>query len=228
LLEPHVKRELIEKLHCQFHEMYGTSEVSTATNINFTQVSHKTKTVGKCLEESQIRIVDDAGNQLPIGEVGEITVKSLLAFKGYYGMPEKTAASYTADGFFHTGDLGKLDEDGYLYFCGRKKELIITGGINVYPPDIEECLQKIPGVAECAAFAYPDERLGEIVAVAIVKEEGAQLTSKAVQFHCARNLADFQQPHKIFFLAELPRNAMGKLVKGKLYETVKKNAEVEA
>lgn len=228
LLEPHVKRELIEKLHCQFHEMYGTSEVSTATNINFTQVSHKTKTVGKCLEESQIRIVDDAGKELPVGEVGEITVKSLLAFKGYYGMPEKTAAAYTADGFFHTGDLGKVDEDGYLYFCGRKKELIITGGINVYPPDIEECLQKIPGVAECAAFAYPDERLGEIVAVAIVKAEGVELTTKAVQFHCARNLADFQQPHKIFFLAELPRNAMGKLVKGKLYETVKKNAEIEA
>lgn len=222
LLELHVKQELIDKLHCQFHEMYGTSEVSTATNINFTQVSHKTKSVGKCLQESQVRIVDDAGNGLPVGDVGEIAVKSQLAFKGYYGLPEKTAAAYLPDGFFRTGDLGKLDEDGYLYFCGRKKEMIITGGINVYPLDIEDCLQKLAGVAECAAFSYPDERLGEIVAVAIVKEPDSQLTKKAVQFHCARNLADFQQPHKIFFLEQLPKNAMGKLVKGKLYETVQK------
>ena len=95
----------------------------------------------------------------------------------------------------------------------------------MYPLDIEECLQKLAGVAECAAFSYPDERLGEIVAVAIVKEEGSDLTAKAVQFHCARNLADFQQPHKVFFLNELPKNAMGKLVKGKLYETVKKDAK---
>lgn len=224
LLEPHVKRELIEKLHCQFHEMYGTSETSTVTNINFAEASHKTNSVGKCLEEAQIKIVDDNGDEVPVGQVGEIICKTKLAFKGYYNMPEKTAASYT-DGYFHTGDLGRVDEDGYLYFCGRKKELIITGGINVYPLDIENVLQKLEGVAECAAFSYPDERLGEIVAVAIVKEEGAELTQKAVQFHCARNLADFQQPHKIFFLKELPKNTMGKLVKGKLYETVKKGAQ---
>ena len=221
LLELPVKQVLIDKLRCQFHEMYGASEISTATNINFTQVSNKTKTVGKCLPQAQLRIVDDERKELPVGQIGEIAVKSTLAFKGYYRLPEKTAEAYSEDGYFHTGDLGRVDEDGYLYFCGRKKEMIITGGINVYPQDVEESLQKLAGVAECAAFPYPDERLGEVVAVAIVKEPDSELNARAVQFHCARNLADFQQPHKIFFLDELPKNAMGKLVKGKIYEIVK-------
>lgn len=222
LLELPVKQVLIDKLHCQFHEMYGASEISTATNINFTQVSNKTKTVGKCLPQAQMRIVDDARKEVPVGQIGEIAVKSTLAFKGYYRLPEKTAEAYSEDGYFHTGDLGRVDEDGYLYFCGRKKEMIITGGINVYPQDVEETLQKLAGVAECAAFPYPDARLGEVVAVAIVKEPDSQLNARTVQFHCARNLADFQQPHKIFFMDQLPKNAMGKLTKGKIYETIKK------
>lgn len=224
LLEQHVKRELIEKLHCEFHEMYGTSETSTVTDINFKETINKTNSVGKSFGTAEIKIMDDDCNELPVGKVGEIVCKSLLAYKGYYRMPEKTKSAYTGE-YFHTGDLGRVDEDGYLYFCGRKKELIITGGINVYPMDIENSLIKFPGVKECAAFSYPDERLGEVVAVAVVKEENSDLTTKEIQFYCARNLADFQQPHEIFFLEELPKNAMGKMVKGKLYEAVKKNGE---
>lgn len=222
LLELPVKQVLIDKLRCQFHEMYGASEISTATDINFTQVGNKTKTVGYPLKEAQLRIVDENRKEVPVGQIGEIAVKSSLAFKGYYRLPEKTAEAYSEDGYFHTGDLGRVDEDGYLYFCGRKKEIIITGGINVYPQDIEESLKKLSGVSECAAFPYPDERLGEIVAIAIVKESGSDLTTRAVQFYCARNLADFQQPHKIFFMDQLPKNAMGKLTKGKIYEVVKR------
>lgn len=222
LLEPHVKRELIEKLHCEFHEMYGTSETSTVTDINFKETINKANSVGKSFGTAEIKIMDDNCNELPVGKVGEIVCKSQLAFKGYYRMPEKTKSAYT-DEYFHTGDLGRVDEDGYLYFCGRKKELIITGGINVYPIDIENSLAKLPGVKECAAFSYPDERLGEVVAVAVVKEENSDLTAKKIQFYCARNLADFQQPHEIFFLEELPKNTMGKMVKWKLYEAVKKN-----
>lgn len=220
LLESHVKKELINKLHCEFHEMYGTSEVSTVTDINFKETIEKTKSVGRCFECAKVKIVDENNNELPIGEVGEILCRSDLAFKGYYNLPDKTKASFT-DNYFHTGDLGKVDKDGYLYFCGRKKELIITGGINVYPIDIENCLRKLNGVVECAAFSYPDERLGEIVAVAIVKQPDSNLSEKDVQFYCVKKLADFQQPHKIFFLSELPKNAMGKLIKGKLYEIVK-------
>ena len=221
LLEQSIKERLIEKLKCEFHEMYGTSETSTATDIHFTAVPEKAGSVGNAFWKAELKIADDAGAILPVGEVGEILVKSPLAFKGYYRLPEKTAESYTADGFFKTGDLGRLDEDGYLYFCGRKKELIITGAVNVYPPDIENVIIKIDGVKEVAAFAYPDERLGEVVAVAVVAEEGMTVTKRDIQRYCVRNLADFQQPHEIFFLEELPKNPMGKIVKGKLLDVVK-------
>lgn len=219
LLESHVRSELISKLSCDFHEMYGTSECSTVTDINFKEAKDKVNSVGKPLPRVTIKIVDDNDKQLGAGEIGEIIVETPLQCAGYYKMPE-TMAKAKLDGFFRTGDLGKLDGDGYLYFAGRKKEIIITGGVNVYPKDIEEKVATIHGVKECAAFAYADERLGEVVAVAVVAEEGTELNKKKIQLFCARNLADFQQPHKVFFLKELPRNTMGKIVKIKLPEAV--------
>ncbi len=220
LLEAHVRNELIDKLRCDFHEMYGTSETSTATSINFREALCKRQSVGRALPEAEIRILDDDGRPLRSGETGEIAVKSSLMCSGYYKMPEAMEAA-KADGFFRTGDMGFLDEDGYLFFCGRKKEIIITGGINVYPQDVENCVRELPEVRECAAFSYPDERLGEVVALAVVAEEGRTLKKRAIQVQCAKNLADFQQPHKIFFLPELPKNPMGKLVKSKLLEAVR-------
>ena len=219
LLEPHVRSELINKLSCDFHEMYGTSECSTVTNINFKESKDKTNSVGKPLPGVTIRILDGNDNPLGANEIGEITVDTPLQCGGYYKMPE-AMANAQINGYFRTGDLGKLDEDGYLYFAGRKKEIIITGGVNVYPKDIEEKVATIEGVKECAAFAYADERLGEVVAVAIVTNGCAEVNRKKIQLFCARNLADFQQPHKIFFLDELPRNTMGKITKMRLPEAV--------
>lgn len=219
LLEPHVKKQLIEKLHCDFHEMYGTSESSTVTSINFRETLDKKQSVGRPLPEADVLILRDNGEKASVGEIGEIACKTTLLCNGYYGMPETFHAALQ-HGYFKTGDLGYLDEDGYLYFAGRKKELIITGGINVYPLDVEKCVLELPGVSECAAFAYPDERLGEVVALAIVTKEGEKLDKRTIQAHCARNLADFQQPHKIFFLDQLPKNAMGKIVKSQLMEYV--------
>ena len=219
LLESYTRNELIKKLKCDFHEMYGTSETSTVTDINFRESLNKKQSVGKPLPEADIRIIRDDSSVAPAGEIGEIAVKTNLRCAGYYGLPEKMEESM-ADGYFRTGDLGYMDKDGYLYFSGRKKELIITGGINVYPSDVEQVVGIMPEVAECAAFAYPDERLGEVVALAVVLKEGAVLLKRAVQMHCARNLADFQQPHKIFFITELPKNSMGKPVKSKLPELV--------
>lgn len=224
LLEPHVRNELIEKLRCDFHEIYGTSETSTATNINFKESLAKKKSVGKPLPEAEIRIFREHGATAPAGEIGEIAVRTTLMCNSYFGMPSTIEALMT-DGFFRTGDFGYLDEDGYLYFSGRKKEIIITGGINVYPQDVETCVSELPEVSECAAFPYPNERLGEVVALAVVVKDGSKPNKRKIQVQCARNLADFQQPHEIFFIPDLPKNDMSKLVKPKLLEAVRRFCE---
>lgn len=210
LLEENVKLALIEKLSCEFHEMYGTSETSTVTSICFQKDMRKQKSVGRPFDEAKVRIFREDDTDANVGEVGEIACKSSLICKGYYKLDTVMAAA-THEGYFRTGDLGYMDEDGYLYFVGRKKDLIITGAVNVYPHDIDVVVENIPEVEECAAFAYPDERLGEVVALAVVPRDDADLKLRTLKTFCARNLADFQQPHKIFILDKLPKNTMGKL-----------------
>lgn len=224
LLETHVKNNLIDKLKCDFHEMYGTSETSTVTDINFAEAKDKKKSVGKPFPEAKVRILSEDKKDLPFYEIGEIACASKLMCDGYY-KKEDIFQKALYDGYFCTGDLGYLDEDGYLYFSGRKKEIIITGGINVFPQDVEEVILKLPEVEECAVFSYPSDRLGEVVAAAIVVKKESVLTKRKVQMQCAKNLADYQQPHEVFFLDALPRNAMGKIVKGKLPEAVRLQGE---
>lgn len=215
LLEASVKYELIDLLKCEFHEMYGASEISTATDICFQEAKNKQNSVGKSFDGAQIRILRDESESdfdtdcAPL-EIGEIAVKSKLQCKGYYKQEAMMRAAMLGD-YFRTGDLGYLDEDGYLYFSGRKKELIITGAVNVYPHDIDVIVDRLPEVEECAAFAYPDDRLGEVVALAVVPKEEQNISIRALRTYCARNLADFQQPHKIFIIDKLPKNTMGKL-----------------
>lgn len=221
LLEEKVKLELIDRLKCEFHEMYGTSETSTATDICFQTAQNKQKSVGLPFDEAEVKILrDDEDTECAVREVGEIAVKSKLTCKGYYKLKNMMDLA-TTDGFFRTGDLGFVDEDGYLYFTGRKKELIITGAINVYPNDVDAVVNQLTAVEECAAFSYPDERLGEVVALAIVVKEDCELSERTVKMYCARNLADFQQPHKIFFVDMLPKNAMGKLQRNRILSHIK-------
>ena len=219
LLDIDTKKLLLKALKCDFHEMYGTSETSTVTDIDIKRCEEKKNSVGKPLPEAEIRILDQEGREKKKGTIGEIACRSKLLCSGYYGM-SSVFSDALQEGYFKTGDLGYLDEDGFLYFTGRKKELIITGGINVYPADVEGCINQLPEVEECAAFPLSDERLGEIVAAAIVTKEGASLTKRTVQIWCAKNLADFQQPRELFFVDELPKNAMGKLVKSGLVDYV--------
>lgn len=221
LLEESVKYRLIEKLPCEFHEMYGTSETSTITDICFQKVSNKQKSVGLPFEGVKVRIwdEDDARDCVP-GEIGEIICLSPLTCKGYYKQDALMEASKYQE-YFRTGDLGFMDEDGYLYFSGRKKELIITGAVNVYPHDIDEVVSRLPEVEECAAFSYPDDKLGEVVALAVVPKEDTEVKLRTIKTYCARNLADFQQPHKIFIVDALPKNAMGKLQRMNILDYIK-------
>lgn len=221
LLEEKTKLELIEKLNCEFHEMYGTSETSTITNICFQKDAGKHKSVGRAFDEAKIRIFRDDDTDCNYNEIGEIACKSSLTCKGYYKQDTMMEAA-THDGYFHTGDLGYLDEDGYLYFTGRKKEIIITGAINVYPHDIDVVVGNMPEVEECAAFSYPDARLGEVVALAVVPKEDTELKVRTIKTYCARKLADFQQPHKIYILDSLPKNTMGKLQRMDILNYIRK------
>lgn len=226
LLEARVKYELIDLLKCEFHEMYGTSETSTVTDICFQEARDKQNSVGKSFDGAEIRILRDESESdydtdCAADEIGEIAVKSKLQCKGYYKQEAMLRAAMFGD-HFRTGDLGYLDEDGYLYFSGRKKELIITGAVNVYPHDIDVIVGRLPEVEECAAFSYPDDRLGEVVALAVVPKEEQEINLRALRTYCARNLADFQQPHKIFVVDKLPKNTMGKLQRMAILDYIRK------
>lgn len=226
LLDLTIKEKLVNVLECEFHEMYGTSETSTITDIRFDSSERKLSSVGKSINGAQIKIVKDDNSECNSNEIGEILCCTDLICEGYYN---KMEAFYNncIDNFFKTGDMGYLDQEGYLYFTGRKKEIIITGGINVYPIDVENCILRLEEVKECVAFSYPDNSLVEIVAVAIVLKKGYELAKRKVKFWCAKYLADYQQPHKIFIVDKLPRNSMGKIVKTGLVEYVIENEIVK-
>jgi long-chain acyl-CoA synthetase len=218
LLETSLKQRLAELLRCEFHECYGTSETATATDLAIDSRDMSLASVGKALPGVHLRIVGSDGNDVAVGEEGEIICKTPLLFAGYYKRPELTQQAMLGD-YFRTGDAGLLDVNGYLYFRGRLKEIIITGGINVYPKDVEEAVESLPWVAECAAFSLPDEGLGEVVALAVVPRENAKADLRALKMRCADRLADYQLPRKYFVLDALPRNAMGKIVRHQLVKT---------
>ncbi|HTH94762.1 MAG TPA: class I adenylate-forming enzyme family protein [Rhodocyclaceae bacterium] len=215
LLETPLKQRLAELLRCEFHECYGTSETATATDLAVNPCDMSLASVGRALPGVDLRIVDGNGNDVPIGGEGEIVCRTPLLFAGYYKRPELTRQAMLGD-YFRTGDAGRLDGNGYLFFRGRLKEIIITGGINVYPKDIEEAVETLPWIAECAAFALPDEGLGEIVALAVVARPGMPADVRGLKMRCVECLADYQIPRKIFVLDDLPRNAMGKILRREL------------
>ncbi|MGY4288217.1 malonyl-CoA/methylmalonyl-CoA synthetase [Bradyrhizobium sp. LM2.7] len=175
--------------------------------------------VGRPLPAINVRITDpESGAVLPTNEVGMIEVRGPNVFAGYWNMPDKTAAEFRADGFFITGDLGKLDANGYLYIVGRGKDLIITGGFNVYPKEIETEIDAIPGVFESAVVGVPHADFGEGVTAAVVRKAGSSVDERAILAALSGRLAKFKQPKRIIFVDALPRNAMGKIQKNLLRE----------
>jgi acyl-CoA synthetase (AMP-forming)/AMP-acid ligase II len=171
--------------------------------------------VGRPMMSVRIKIVDDCAAAVPCGECGEILCKGPNVMKGYYNNDAATAEALK-DGWLCTGDTGKIDEDGYLYLNGRKKEMIIRGGEKIYPADIERVLHAHPGIAEAAVIGVPDAYWGERVAAIVVPRRGETLSEGEVMHHCEQHLALYKNPSSVIFAESLPKNAAGKVVKSLL------------
>jgi malonyl-CoA/methylmalonyl-CoA synthetase len=202
-------------------ERYGLTETGMITS-NPYDGERRAGTVGFALPGVHVRIADpDSGARVPAGEVGAVEVKGPNVFAGYWRMPEKTAREFRADGYFITGDLGRIDSDGYLHIVGRAKDLVITGGFNVYPKEVETEIDAIEGVLESAVFGAPHADFGEAVTAAVVPRPGVGLTELAILSALGGRLAKFKTPKQIVFVDSLPRNVMGKVQKAALREAYK-------
>jgi malonyl-CoA/methylmalonyl-CoA synthetase len=173
-------------------------------------------TVGFPLPGIEVRVAGEGDKALPAGEIGGIQVRGPNVLPGYWRLPEKNKEEFTADGFFRTGDVGKFDRDGYLSIVGRSKDLVISGGYNVYPKEIELLLDELPEVEESAVIGVPHPDFGEAVMAVIVPKKNARLTEDDVIAYVKDKLANFKVPKRVHFVAELPRNAMGKVQKNVL------------
>lgn len=218
LAETHVKFE--NRTGHRILERYGMTETNMNTS-NPYEGDRRAGTVGFPLPGVELQICDSDGHALPQGEIGEIEVRGPNVFKGYWQMPEKTAAELRDNGFFITGDLGRIDEDGYVHIVGRNKDLIISGGYNIYPKEIELVLDKQPGVAESAVVGVPHPDFGETVVGVIVAEPGQSPDLGAMMGPVRESLARFKNPRKLILLDELPRNTMGKVQKNMLRDQYK-------
>ena len=202
-------------------ERYGMSEtvMLTSNPYDAKQGERRGGTVGFPLSGVDLRVLgDDGKKELPAGEIGGIEVRGPNVFKGYWRMPEKTKEEFTADGWFKTGDVGKVDEHGYVHIVGRSKDLIISGGYNVYPAEIESYINELAGVAESALVGVPHPDFGEVGVAVIIPKPGASVDADAVIAQLKGRLANFKIPKRCFVVGELPRNTMGKVQKNLLRE----------
>ena len=204
-------------------ERYGMSETIMLTSNPYSadprhggQSERRGATVGFPLPGVGLRVVDDANKPLTVGEIGSIQVQGPNVFKGYWRMPEKTAEEFTADGWFKTGDVGKVDERGYVSIVGRSKDLIISGGYNVYPAEVEGFINELPGVMESALVGVPHPDFGEVGVAVVIARPGAALDGDAILSTLRSQLANFKIPKRCFVAQELPRNTMGKVQKNLL------------
>lgn len=197
-------------------ERYGMTETGMLTS-NPLEGERRAGSVGPALPGVEVRVVDDSGKPCPAGAIGHVIVRGPNVFAGYWRMPEKNAEEFTADGFFRTGDLGSLSGDGYLTIVGRSKDLIISGGYNVYPKEIELAIDELPGVQESAVVGVPHPDFGEAVTAVVVPRRGAAPASEdAIIAALKEKLANFKVPKRVYFVDELPRNTMGKVQKNVL------------
>jgi long-chain acyl-CoA synthetase len=203
-------------------EGYGLTETSSTATLNPSATDRKLLSIGKPIWGVEAKIVDPAGAALPPGkdQIGEICIRGFNVTKGYYGKPEATAEAIR-DGWLHTGDLGYADEDGFLYVVDRIKDLIIRGGYNVYPREVEEILYTHPAIAEAAVIGRPDDRLGEEVVAVVSFRPGTSATDEEIISFCQERLAVYKCPREVRTLAEIPKSPSGKLLKKELRESAR-------
>ncbi|TPI30995.1 long-chain fatty acid--CoA ligase [Mesorhizobium sp. B3-2-1] len=202
---------------CPVSEGYGLSETSPVATANKFSSGEFTGTIGLPLPSTEIAIRDDDGNNVPLGEVGEICIRGPQVMAGYWNRPDETAKVMTRDGFFKSGDMGFMDERGYTKIVDRKKDMILVSGFNVYPNELEEVVAAHPGVLEVAAIGVPDEHSGEVPKLFIVKKDPA-LTAEAITAFCRENLTGYKRPRYIEFRTELPKTPVGKILRRALRE----------
>ena len=214
-------KKSIEVFGCGFIQMYGMTETS-GTIVALNPDDHdpngneRMRSVGKPLLGVEIKVVDEVGNEVPPRTVGEIATRSAKNMKGYWNMPEATAATIDSVGWLRTGDAGYLDEDGYLYIHDRVKDMIISGGENVYPAEVENAVYSHPLVADVAVIGVPDAKWGEAVKACVVLKEGAVLSEADIIAHARQHIAGYKCPKSVDFIAALPRNPSGKILRREL------------
>jgi len=209
----------LELTGCPICEGYGLSETSPSATCNPTDTDQYSGTIGLPLPSTEIVILDDEGRPVPQGERGEIAIRGPQVMQGYWQRPDETAKVMTSEGFFLSGDIGVMDERGYLKIVDRKKDMILVSGFNVYPNEVEQVAAMHPGVLEAAAVGVPDERTGEAVKLFVVRKDPA-LTEEALMAFCAKDLTGYKRPRQIEFRDELPKTNVGKILRRALREVV--------
>jgi long-chain acyl-CoA synthetase len=207
-----VMRGFEEAFGCKVLEGYGLSETSPVASFNHPDRERKPGSIGTPIEGVEMKVVDEDGKDVEQGEVGEIVIKGHNVMKGYWDREEATTEAIK-DGWFYTGDMGKVDEDGYFFIVDRKKEMIIRGGYNVYPREIEEVLYEHPAVAEAAVVGVPDDSMGEEVGAAIALKKGEEVSEDELRDFVKNEVANYKYPRRIWFVDELPKGPTGKILK---------------
>ena len=222
---PHVKREMIEWWGPVIWEHYGNTETGPLTLCDSRQWLARPGTVGKVLPDADLKIVDENGDEVPVGQPGEVAAwRKAFADFTYHKDDDKRRKAEKVSGLISLGDIGFLDEEGYLYLSGRASDMVISGGVNIYPAELEAELHKMPGVADCAVFGIPHDELGEQLCAVLQPDPGAHLTPEDVRTFMRGRVAGYKVPKVVEFAADLPREDSGKIFKRKLRAPYWENA----
>ena len=211
-----VMRGFEEKFGCMVLEGYGLSETSPVASFNMPDRERKPGTIGVAIPGCEMRCVDLEGREVPVGEIGEVVTRSDCVMQGYWNKPEATAEAIP-DGWFRTGDLATMDDEGYFTIVDRKKDMILRGGMNVYPREVEELLYTHPDVLEAAVVGMPDELLGEQVGAAVALRPGATVTPEEIVEWSKERIAAYKYPRRVWIVNELPKGPTGKILRREVH-----------